>query len=84
MDTYGKIFRENEHSEEHCFAFVMMNWTHPSIHNACNTIYLIQKVIQAFIQIFQIKENHSSSCFHADFDLADITADLQKNYTQSR
>ena len=44
-----------------------------------NNFYLIQEVVQAFIQIFQIKENYGPSCFHADLDLADITADLHKN-----
>jgi len=41
-------------------------------------MYLIQEVIQAFIQVFQIQKDHSPSSFHADFDLADITANLHK------
>ena len=47
-----KISQENEHSEQHCLAFMMMNWTHPSIHNT---------------KVIQLPDSRGHTSFHTNF-----------------
>ena len=39
-------------------------------------VVLVQHVIQAFIQVLQIEQDHCTSSFHANLDLIDVPADL--------
>jgi len=50
-------------------------------HNLTHVItdYLIQYIIQTFIKVLKVKEDHSSSCVHAKFDLIDVSTNLNGN-----
>ena len=39
-------------------------------------VVLVQYIVEAFIEVFKVKENNSSSGFHANLDLIDVSADL--------
>ena len=39
-------------------------------------VILVQQVIQAFIEVFQVQQNYSTPCLHADLDLIDVAANL--------
>ena len=43
--------------------------------------YLIEQVIQAFIQVLKVEQNHCAPCLHADFDLVDVAANLHDMHT---
>lgn len=42
-------------------------------------VVLIEYIIQTFIEIFQVKQNNSSTSFHTNFDLVDISANLSND-----
>ena len=42
-------------------------------------VVLVQHVVQALIQVFQVKQDHGSSSLHANFDLVDVPANLYKS-----
>ena len=44
-------------------------------------VVLVQYIVEAFIEVFKVKENHTSSCLHANFDLVDVSADLYIHVT---
>ena len=39
-------------------------------------IVLVQRVIQALIQVFQVQKYNCVSCFHADLDLVNVATNL--------
>ena len=40
-------------------------------------IVLVEHVIQALIQVFEVEKDNCSSCLHTNFDLIDVSAYLQ-------
>ena len=39
-------------------------------------VVLVQHIIQAFVQVLQVEQDHCSSSFHANLDLIDVSANL--------
>ena len=42
----------------------------------CTRTYLIKQIIQTFIQVLQVQQNHCASCLHAYLYLVDVATDL--------
>ena len=44
-------------------------------------VVLVQHVIQAFVQVLQVEQDHCSSSLHANLDLVDVSTNLQIKQT---
>ena len=41
-----------------------------------NNVVLVENIIQALVKVFQVEQNNSSSSFHANLDLVDVSTHL--------
>ena len=57
------------------------NYTERCVYNIARHLYLVQCVIQTFIEALQVQKNYSSSRFHAHFNSIYVTADLKHETT---
>ena len=46
--------------------------------NRCCSTNLIEQIVQTFIQVLKVQQNHCAPCLHANFDLVDVTTHLQE------
>ena len=42
-------------------------------------VVLVEHIVQALVEIFQVEEDHCSPSFHANLNLVNVSAHLQKN-----